>query len=193
METTVAVWITRSALPAGRASALLQLGVACPARTPTTVQEFLTQQLGMSTDYVRDRIATIFVDGMVVDDPEEAIVRDGGTVSLSAAMPGLVGAALRKGGYYAPMRSEINWRPPEDDAPQERTSDGVVRVRLFNLILREQGAAVLARGIIMSRQDLIDVLEEPEREPADRPAGDSVVLRVVDRSTSGSRSESECV
>lgn len=154
------VRIPRSAI-AGRAlTSLLQVGVTCPAITPTTVTAFVTDQLGWEPAYLRDRISTMFVDGMVVDDPEETVVLDGSTVSLSAAMPGLVGATLRKGGFYASMRSQINWTPEQDAERPALVSKDAVQVRLYNLILREKGPALLARGILLDRAELTELMGE---------------------------------
>lgn len=161
-------------------SAIFQKGVLCPAQTPTSVQEFLTQQLQFPADYVRDRIATLFLDGMVVDDPNTSIVEDGSTLGLSAAMPGLVGATLRKSGYYAPMRSQINWTTDHAGDTPEKAPAGTVRVKLYNLILREQARAVLARGIMISREDLIELLPTGVPDAPEPAPREMILLRLVD-------------
>ena len=58
-------------------STLLQRGVFCPLAARCSVQDYLTRQLGIDPDYVRDRIATVFVDGSVVDDLDVATLRPG--------------------------------------------------------------------------------------------------------------------
>lgn len=183
--------VLRDNIPGNLLTRLLQEGVACPASTPATVYGFLTEQLGTDPGYVHDRIATIFLDGKAVDQPERAIVRDGCLLSLSAAMPGLVGATLRKGGYYASMRSQISWTSP-DDRPSGEASAGAVRVRLFNLILRERGPALLARGIVVDRSGLVGLLGEEACAAWNPPAGEPILLRVVDESTAGPGSELAC-
>src|SRR5450759_2624803 len=60
-------------------SPLLQRGVFCPLAARCSVQDFLTGQLGIAPAYVRDRIATVFVDGSVVDDLETATLQPGST------------------------------------------------------------------------------------------------------------------
>ena len=76
-------------------SPLLQRGVFCPLAARCSVQDFLTGQLGIDPAYVRDRIATVFVDGSVVDDLETATLQPGSTLTLSAAMPGRTIAVVR--------------------------------------------------------------------------------------------------
>jgi hypothetical protein len=83
---------------------LLQQGFAVKVQAGCSVKTLLCEQLGLSPEYLEERIQTIFLDGRPVDDVNSAIIEDGSTLALSAAMPGLAGATLRKGGYYAPMR-----------------------------------------------------------------------------------------
>jgi len=52
-------------------------------------------------------VQTVVLDALVVDDPDTATVRDGSTIALSAAMPGIAGCMLRKSSRYAPMRSQL--------------------------------------------------------------------------------------
>jgi hypothetical protein len=142
----------------GGVSWLVQRGVACRALTPVSVQQFLTEQLAWPAVYVRDRIETILVDGRVVDDPAAAIVHDGSTLTLSAAMPGLVGATLRKGGFYAAMRAEISWNAERGPDLPPTPRDGLVRVKLFNLILREKGMGLFERGVVVGEAEAAQLL-----------------------------------
>ena len=137
---------------------LLQAGVWCRASTPALLGALLTEQLGLDDAYVRSRIETIFLDGLVVDDLDGSIVRDGSTITLSAAMPGLVGATLRRGGYYKAMRREISWSAASHDDPASAASTGLVRVKLFNLVLREAGPQLLRRGVLVDRAAAADAL-----------------------------------
>ena len=65
-------------------------------------------------------------------------------LALSAAMPGLVGATLRRGGTYAAMRAAIT-RAAERGAAAAR-EEPLVRVKLFNLLIDELGPLLLARA-----------------------------------------------
>ena len=110
-----------------------------------TIRDLLCRQLSIEEDYLRDRIQTILLNSKVVDDPDTALVTAGSQLALSAAMPGLVGATLRKGGCYAPMRSTISL---DDRSNQDSNEgEGCVTVKLFNLLQQELGSVLLQRGI----------------------------------------------
>jgi hypothetical protein len=159
-----------------RFSALLQRGAALRVAADSSVERFLLVELGLSPDYVRDRITTVFLDGQVVDRLDEAELRNGSLLALSAAMPGLVGATLRRAGYYAAMRSAITLQAPhpgplpaggerEDGAsaiPSPFQGEGraheLVRVKLFNLLIAELGPVLLAHGVIVDRAEAAELL-----------------------------------
>lgn len=132
---------------AGRFDALFQQGVAMRASAPTA-WTFLTDELGVDPAYVKERITTVFLDGQVVDDLARAPLRDGSLLALSAAMPGLVGATLRRGGYYAAMRAAIT-RSAERAPDGDDAGGHLVRVKLFNLLIAELGPVLLAHGIVV--------------------------------------------
>ena len=153
----------------------LQQGVWLRATTPASLMTFLTEQLGLGWEYVRDRVETIFLDGMVVDDLERSVVHDGSTVTLSAAMPGLVGATLRRDGFYKAMRAEISWSTRVDDE-RVAAAPGLVRVKLFNLILREIGPRLMARGVFLDDASATGVVGPVAGDPAGRADGRVFVM-----------------
>jgi len=57
---------------------------------------------------VKHDIKVLFLDYSPVDDLDAAIIKDGAILALSAAMPGLVGAAMRKDGLSW-MRTSITY------------------------------------------------------------------------------------
>ncbi|MGD8229128.1 MAG: hypothetical protein PVH82_10970 [Desulfobacteraceae bacterium] len=124
---------------------LLQQGFRVKVQAGCTVKSLLCEQLGLDPEYVERRIKTLFLDGKPVDDIDSAIIRDGSTLALSAAMPGLVGAVLRSGGFFAPMRSTISHR--EETRVEHPEEKGMVSLKLFNILLREIGPAFLEQGI----------------------------------------------
>jgi hypothetical protein len=139
---------------------IMQRGFLVPAWLPCTVGNLLHEQFGIDSAYVSDRITTIFLDGKAIDDPDEALVSDHSTIALSAAMPGVVGASMRRGSFYAAMRDAVTYS--EREIPTERFA-GVVRIKIFNLLLTELGPGFLKRGIIMTPSDLSDfILDHPE-------------------------------
>jgi hypothetical protein len=167
-------------LPEGglqRLAAAFQQGVTVRVPDGTSVSDFLVEVLGVDPGYVRSRISTVFLDGSVVDDVETARLHQGSRLALSAAMPGLVGATLRKGGYYAAMRAAITLAA---DGPG--TTDGstaLVSVKLFNLLIEELGPVLLAHGVALPAAEARALLGERAGEV---PAGASEVwLRVPAR------------
>jgi hypothetical protein len=125
-------------------SHLLGQGFIVNTRTGVSVKNLLCRQIGVSDDYLDRRIQTIFLNGKVVDDVDTAIVRNGATLALSAAMPGLAGATLRRGGAYAAMRKQISHisKPSINSA-----GNGSVMIKLFNFVALELGAVFLELGI----------------------------------------------
>jgi len=131
------------------------------AQVGSTIKSLLCQQFGLSPEYLENRIQTIFLDGKPVDNVDSATVKQGSTVALSAALPGLAGATLRRGGYYAPMRSQISHR---EEAAPEPHHEGMIFLKLFNLLLKELGPSFLKRGIWVKGKDLSDLFK---RQPDD--------------------------
>lgn len=143
---------------------LLQKGVKIRCRTNRSLMALLRDDCHLDDDYIRQRIQTITLNGRPVDDPANVMVPDGVTLAISGAMPGLVGATLRKGGYYAAMRSTISHKGGSTKAT---TEEGLVTVKLFNLILKDQAAAFLSRGIGVAGKTLVPLLDDLMAMPAD--------------------------
>jgi hypothetical protein len=131
-------------------SLIFQQGVILKVRTGVTLKDFLCLSLGLSSDYIENRIATIFIDDKPVDNLDTSHIKDKSTISLSAAMPGLVGATMRRGGFYASFRNTITY---SDEGAGSQTN-GIVRIKLFNVIIKEIGANLLERGIYISNDDI---------------------------------------
>jgi len=130
---------------------ILQQGFALKVRVGCTVEELLRQQLGLNPEYLKERIQTIFLDGHPIDEVTSAYVLSGSTIALSAALPGLAGATLRKGGYYAPLRSHISYKGAND---MEANHDGIIFFKLFNLSLKDLGPLFLAKGVLVGGKSL---------------------------------------
>lgn len=149
---------------------LLQQGVIVSARVGCSLDKLLSEQWGLSPDYVAQRITTIFLNGRAIDDVNSAVIREGAVIALSGAMPGLVGATMRRGGYYAAMREGITYQEAAADVPDRIAT---VRVKLFNLLLPELGPGILRRGIIIAAAELADFLRA---KTASFPEGCSAAL-----------------
>ena len=103
-------------------------------------------QFRLDASYVERRITTIFLDGRPVDAVGSARIRENATLALSAAMPGLAGAILRRGGALASLRSNI---PCEGEAVEATARDGVITLKLFNLLAPELAPEFLRRGVLL--------------------------------------------
>jgi len=130
-------------------------GFTIRARTPCSVAELLCGQLGVAADYLAGRVQTIFLDGSVVDDPATATVAAGSTIALSAALPGVAGAVLRKDSSYAAMRRTISHA--NRVALPAAARQGRIVVKLFNMVQGELGPAMLGRGVQVSGKALCDL------------------------------------
>ncbi len=134
---------------------LLQKGFSIEVTLGRPIRSLLRDQLGVPEPYIDARIQTVFLDGKPVDDIDTALVREGSTLALAPAMPGLMGAMLRRGGYYAPMRSGITHR---DDTVAQETQQGRIVVKLFGSALRDLGPMFLKRGVQIDAGDLAKVM-----------------------------------
>lgn len=120
-----------------------------------SVEGFLQKAVGVSPVYLKDRVQTVFLDGRALDDFSTAVVGDRAILALSAAMPGLAGAVLRRGGFYAAMRRQISH---EAGGAAAASTQITVTLKLFNLVARDLGPGLLERGILVSGSQLRDFI-----------------------------------
>jgi hypothetical protein len=123
---------------------LLQQGFLVKVPGSGSIRTILCRHLGLSPDYLEGRIQTIFLNGKPVDDVDAALVGAGDTLALFAAMPGLVGVTVRRGGFFAGLRANISHR--EQVQAVQRT-ECLVGLELFNLLTTELGPFFLQKGI----------------------------------------------
>ena len=123
---------------------LLERGFKVKIAASLSIRELLCDHFSISGEYVDNRIQTIFLDGMPVDNVDTAWIENGSKLALSAAMPGLVGATFRKGGFYAPLRETISYTKTENSISK---GAGEIILKLFNMIAKELGPKLLAAGI----------------------------------------------
>lgn len=135
---------------------LLQQGFQVKVVLGCSVRDLLCREFRLSPEYLEKGIQTIFLDGRPVDDLDSATVNEGATLALSAAMPGLAGATLRRGGYYASMRGGITHGQKNG---RQRPLEGLICVKLYNLVLRKLGPLFLQRGVLIKGKDLEDFLK----------------------------------
>lgn len=131
---------------------LLQAGSIIEVDHPTSVGEFLSSLPGFTPQYITERVETIFLDGLPVDDLEKVITGSRPVLAISAAMPGLAGAIFRKNSFHAPLRSAA--RKNDGNGVQ---GGGTIRVvlKLFNVVAKERGKAMLAGGCLLDADTLL--------------------------------------
>ena len=136
---------------------LLQRGFYVTNSVGITIQEFLTRQIGLSKEYIGQKLSTILLDGKIVGDIGSAIIKRGSVLALSSAMPGLVGAAMRRGGVYSALRNSITYQETGNPCVLK---EGTVHMKLFNLLMNDLGPHLLKKGILVRSMDLADFLSK---------------------------------
>jgi len=139
---------------------LLQQGVRIRRRVGCSVDIFLREEIGAAQDTI-EKIQSIMLDGKPVDDIRSALLHDGSVLALSAAVPGLVGATLRRGGAYSEFRSGITYH---ETGKASMPVEGWVSIKIFNLLMAELGPGLLQQGVLVNAADLADLLAERSQE-----------------------------
>jgi hypothetical protein len=139
---------------------LLQQGAKIRRRTSCSVDVFLRQEIGAAQETI-EKIQSIILDGKPVDDISSALVHDGSVLALSAAMPGLVGATLRRGGAYSSFRGAITYH---EIGTACTPGEGWVRVKIFNLLMAALGPDLLGKGVLVGVSDLLELLGDRAEE-----------------------------
>jgi hypothetical protein len=135
---------------------LLQQGVMIRTRIGCSVEVFLREEIKAAPGTI-EKIQSIVLDGKPVDDIRTVTLHDGSTLALSAAMPGLVGATLRRGGAYSSFRSAITHHETGNAC---MPGEGWVHIKIFNLLMAELGPGILRKGVLLGTADLLGLLAE---------------------------------
>lgn len=136
-------------------------GVGIRTFSGISIMELLCGQLGIDEDIVQNLIQTIFINGRAVDKTEDVKIPAGAVIALSAAMPGLVGATLRKGGVLAAFREGISYRDknrPDDAQPKET----IIHLKLFNMVTDAVAPRLLKNGVWVKSKMLQKMLMRTE-------------------------------
>jgi hypothetical protein len=139
---------------------LLRSGFSVDLTVGCSLEHMLCAQLEIAPDYLRDRAQTVFLNSSPVDDLASASVADGDVISLSAAMPGLNGAVMRRGGPLSEMRRSISHAP---DQVRNQLSPGRITLKLFNLVAKELGPQFLTRGVVVGSKALGELFRQQPR------------------------------
>jgi len=127
---------------------LLQAGFAIKCLVGTSIENLLSDQLKLNPQLVEEKISTIFLSGKPVDDIATATLQDSSTLALSGAMPGLVGATLRRKSPLASFRQSIS---AHRDSKNFKQTEGHIQIKLFNILLEELGTFFLGKGIFIQK------------------------------------------
>ena len=124
---------------------LLQSGLYLDVDQGCSIGELLSGLPGFTEEYIAVKVQTIFFNGVPADDLDQQLTGESGVLAISAAMPGLAGAIFRKGGLHASLRTTAEVVPDSD------TSGTPIRIRLklFNMIAKDQGGSILYRGCVV--------------------------------------------
>ena len=145
----------------GICSLLFQSGVQLKVKAGVSINNLLCKQLSLDKTYVDKIISTILLNGQPVDDIDKVIIKNNDTLALSGAMPGLIGATLRRGSHLAPLRDTITFKERRNDIIQDY---GLIHLKLFNFISKEVGPLLLKKGVIVDLEDVIDIFDDKMSE-----------------------------
>lgn len=155
---TISLQLSRT--DASRLTALFGEGVGVVTETGIALIAFLCDQLQIDHDYIDQRVQTIFVNSKAVDRMEEVYLDAGDVIALSAAMPGLAGATLRKGGILAGFRQTISHAGGGSRSGEQRKA--LVKLKLFNLVARELAGQLLQKGVWVNGRRIAQWLQGPK-------------------------------
>lgn len=135
---------------------LLQEGFFVKVPAGSSIRSLLCTHLGVTEEYVANGIQTVLLDGRPVDDLDAAAPMEGSRLGLSAAMPGLAGAMVRRGSGLAALRESITHKAGETWC---RGGTVTVEVRLYNLVMRDLGPLLLSQVIEISQSRFHEFLK----------------------------------
>ena len=134
---------------------LLQSGFFVSITQGESIGGLLASLPGFSEEYIKSRVQTIFMDGLPADNLKQQFSTTETVLAISAAMPGLAGAIFRKDGIHASLRTAT----AKESCPIADDQKLSVRLKLFNIIAIERGAAILAQGCLMQSISLQKFLD----------------------------------
>ncbi|CCO22450.1 hypothetical protein [Maridesulfovibrio hydrothermalis] len=150
---------------------LLQKGVAIRATAGMNIRDFMIKTLGFSPDYAENKVRTVFLNSSPVDDIDGIRIKDGDTLSLSGAMPGVCGIAMGRDTPVSGFRNDISATATDDNIEE---AEALIYVKLFNLVARDAGSVLLKKGVMVEAVDIINALKE--NSPAGLSPDDGIVI-----------------
>lgn len=130
---------------------LLQSGIKIKCPAGKSIALFLQELPTFTEEYIVDVVQTIFLDGDPADDLETVFDKKEQTLALSASMPGLAGAILRRNSFHSALRGHTAKTSDLNFDFKEST----ITLKLFNTIAQEKGPALLENGVVMDSEKLL--------------------------------------
>ena len=134
----------------------LQSGFFISSPEGISIYDFLTEICAIESNYIQENIKTVFINNSPADNLHNVFIAPGMTCALSGAMPGLVGAMMRMGGYYSALRNEISCK---EGQPAEKGKETAVKLKFFNRILNDLAPVFLKKGVFLKKDDLLFFME----------------------------------
>lgn len=141
----------------GRFTTLLQYGIITETEPGLSVGGFLCSLPGFTSQYIAERVETIFLNGLPVDYLTTQITGSWPVLAVSAAMPGLAGAIFRKNSFHTALRTIPRRKTGESDPGEKKSS---VVLKLFNVVARERGPALFARGCLLRSSAVLKFIRQ---------------------------------
>jgi len=138
-------------------SSLLQHGILYAVDKPVHISSFLLALPGFSAEYLAKNVQTVFINGSAADSLDR-FLGPGGTLALSAAMPGLAGAIFRRQGLHSTLRSRT-----VDTVHSGNSEPGFITLKLFNSIASERVPQLMAQGILIDSKAFLDFAGRREK------------------------------
>ncbi len=151
---------------------LFRKGVQIEVQTGISLYELFHEQWKIPEEYIHHRISSVFLDSHPIDDLENTRIAGGMVLALSSAMPGLVGAVMRRGLILSSLRQSITYSG--ENSSSIHHSD-IITVKLFNLLAEELSAVFLRMGFRVKVEDARKVLPKSISFPEDEE-GDVIIV-----------------
>ncbi|MCX8124592.1 MAG: hypothetical protein N3F66_10575 [Spirochaetes bacterium] len=142
---------------------ILQRGFYVESVVGISVMEFLLN-FGLEKEYIHNNIKTVFLNSKPVDDLNNAIINDNSTLSLSGAMPGLVGAVMRINSPFQSFRMSISHTTSDNEQTHSTKRTGLLNIKLFNTVLSNTANLFIQNGFLVDREALLSLIYNNKKD-----------------------------
>jgi hypothetical protein len=153
---------------------LMQAGPLIGCLTGIPLSRLLREELSLPPEALSS-IDVLLLDGMPVDQPDSALVRDGARLALAAGLPGVAGLAMKSNSAVRGLRPGITFMA--DEQTPTGPGAGYIELALFSLAIPLLARHILAKGPLLAAGRLLRYLRADLRgecrfdgSPVDIPA-----------------------